>query len=77
MTVEDAVSAQFGRDIPAFAKTTFERLRPTRHSVQYLDLSAAPITEQDAAWAIEKAATALAEVRTLLASSPPGRFIGG
>ena len=35
MTVEDAVSAQFVADIPAFAKATFERFRRTRHSAQY------------------------------------------
>ena len=29
MTVEDAVSAQFTIDIPAFAKPTFERFRRT------------------------------------------------
>jgi hypothetical protein len=29
MSVEDAVSAQFAADIPAFAKPTFERLRRT------------------------------------------------
>jgi hypothetical protein len=35
MAVEDAVSAQFATDIPAFAKPTFERFRRTRHSAQY------------------------------------------
>jgi hypothetical protein len=30
--IEDAVSAQFGADIPAFLKPTFERFRRTRHS---------------------------------------------
>jgi hypothetical protein len=77
MTVEDAISAQFSKDIPAFAKATFERLRRTRHSAQYLDLTAAPITEQDASWAIEKATAALEGVRALLASSPPSRFVAG
>lgn len=41
MTVEDAVSAQFAADIPAFAKPTFERFRRTRHSAQYFDPAAA------------------------------------
>lgn len=50
MAVEDAVSAQFGTDIPAFAKPTFERLRRTRHTVQYFDPTAAPITKTDASW---------------------------
>jgi hypothetical protein len=69
VTVEDAVSAQFAAGIPAFAKPTFERFRRTRHSAQYFDPDAAPITEADAKWAIEKATTALAGVRRLLA--PP------
>ena len=75
MTVEDAVSAQFAADIPAFSKPTFERFRRTRHSAQYFDPKAAPITKADAAWAIEKATAALAGVRTLLAGSPPDRFV--
>lgn len=74
MAVEDAVSAQFARDIPAFAKPTFERFRRTRHSAQYFDPSAAPITTSDASWAIEKAAAALSAVTALLAASPPERF---
>lgn len=60
MCVEDAVSAQFSADIPAFAKPTFERLRRTRRTVQYFDPAAPPITESDAAWAIEKADSAVA-----------------
>jgi hypothetical protein len=59
VTVEDAVSAQFAADIPAFVKPTFERLRRTRHSAQYFDPDAAPITKADASWAIEKATAAL------------------
>ena len=66
MCVEDAVSAQFSADIPAFAKPTFERLRRTRHTAQYFDPAAAPVTESDAAWAIEKAAAAVSAVRALL-----------
>lgn len=75
MTVEDAVSAQFSADIPAFAKPTFERFRRTRHSAQYFDPDAVPITGADASWAIEKATAALSGVRALLEKSlPPGRF---
>ena len=70
MTVEDAVSAQFAAEIPAFAKPTFERFRRTRHAAQYFDPDAAPITEADAKWAIEKAAAALAGVKRLLTPSP-------
>jgi hypothetical protein len=74
MAVEDAVSAQFATDIPAFAKPTFERFRRTRHSAQYFDPSTAPITRPDASWAIEKATAALSGVKDLLAASPPERF---
>jgi uncharacterized protein (UPF0332 family) len=74
MAVEDAVSAQFAAGIPAFAKPAFERFRRTRHTAQYFDPSAAPITKADAGWAIEKAAGALSGVKTLLAATPPGRF---
>lgn len=73
MTVEDAVSAQFAADIPAFVKPTFERFRRTRHSAQYFDPDAAPIAEADARWAIGKAAAALAGVRQLLAPAPVER----
>jgi hypothetical protein len=76
MTVEDAVSAQFARDIQAFAKPTFERFRRTRHSAQYFDPDAAPITEADASWALEKAGDALSGARGVLASAPPRRFEG-
>jgi hypothetical protein len=74
MSVEDAVSSQFAAEIPAFAKPTFERLRRTRHTAQYFDPTAAPITEPDAEWAIEKATAALAGVKALLAARPPERF---
>ena len=72
MSVEDAVSAQFAAEIPAFAKPTFERLRRTRHTAQYFDPSAAPITKPDAEWAIQKATegTGWCEDRPL--SDPPG-----
>jgi hypothetical protein len=73
MTVEDAVSAQFTGDIAAFAKPTFERFRRTRHSAQYFDPDAAPITKADATWAIEKATAALAGVRRLLTPPPAER----
>ncbi|HYB87107.1 MAG TPA: hypothetical protein VEC76_09670 [Streptosporangiaceae bacterium] len=74
MAVEDAVSTQFGAEIPAFAKPAFERLRRTRHTAQYFDPAAAPITKRDASWAIEKAKAAISGVTALLAASPPGRF---
>ena len=74
MAVEDAVSAQFKAEIPAFAKPTFERFRRTRHSAQYFDPSTPPLTASDATWAIEKAKEALSGVKVLLAASPPERF---
>ncbi len=74
IAVEDAVSAQFATNIPAFAKPTFERFRRTRHSAQYFDPDAAPITEADASWAIQKAAAAVSGARALLAASLPERF---
>jgi len=72
MAVEDAVSAQFGAEIPAFTKPTFERLRRSRHAAQYFDPSAAPLTEST--WAIGKAKDALSGVKALLTATPPGRF---
>jgi len=66
VTVQDAVSAQFAADIPAFGKPTFERLRRTRHSVQYFDPDAVPVDEADASWAIGKAADAQSGARSLL-----------
>jgi hypothetical protein len=72
--VEDAVSAQFRGEIPAFTKPTFARFRETRHSAQYYDPSAPSITRSDASWAIEKATEALSGVKALLAASPPERF---
>lgn len=74
MAVEDAVSAQYKAEIPAFTKPTFERFRRARHSAQYFDPSAAPLTTSDATWAIEKAKEALSGVKVLLAASPPERF---
>jgi hypothetical protein len=74
MAVEDAVSAQFREEIPAFAKPTFERLRPARHSAQYFDPSAPPLTASDAGWAIEKAKEALSGVKALLTASSPEQF---
>ena len=75
MAVEDAVAAQFAADIPEFGKPTFERFPRTRHSAQYFDPDAAPITKADASWAMAKATAVVSGVNELLASSsPPGRF---
>ena len=74
MTVEDAVSAQFTADTPAFAKPTFERIRRTRHTAQYFDPSAAPITAADAQWALDRAGAAVAGAKAMFTASPPGPF---
>jgi hypothetical protein len=49
-------------------------LRRTRHTAQYFDPSAAPITKADARWAIEKATEALAGTTILLSNTPHDRF---
>jgi hypothetical protein len=72
--VEDAVSAQFAKAIPAFAKPTFERFRRTRHSAQYFDPTAAPITASDVGWAIDKADAAVAGAQSLLDAPRLERF---
>jgi len=51
-----------------------ERLRRTRHTAQYFDPSAPPITQTDASWAVGKATAAVSGVKALLAGSPPERF---
>lgn len=70
--VEDAVSAQFAKTIPAFARPLFERFRRTRHSAQYFDPHASSITKDDASWAIGKATDALTGVKNLLARIDAG-----
>jgi uncharacterized protein (UPF0332 family) len=74
VTVEDALSAQYTRQIPGFAKPTFERLRRTRHSAQYFDPSSAEISAEDSAWALSTARTVVEAVEGLLAFDPPDLF---
>lgn len=74
VTVEDAVSAQFADAIGPFAKPTFEQFRRKRHSAQYFDIDAPPITEADAEWAVATAGAALDGVTTLFGSTPPDLF---
>jgi hypothetical protein len=74
MSVEDAVSSQFAAAIDAFAKPTFERFRRTRHTAQYFDPTAAPITRPDVEWAIEKATAAVDGTQAMLSAVPPERF---
>ncbi len=74
MTVEDAISAQYAKQIPGLAKPTFERLRRTRHSAQYFDPSSAEISAEDSAWALSTARTVVEAVGRLLAADPPDLF---
>jgi len=74
MTVEDAVAAQFAASITAFAKPTFEQFRRKRHTAQYFDIDAPPITQADAEWAVATAEAALDGVRMLIGSNPPDLF---
>lgn len=71
MTVEDAISAQFGATIPGFAKPTFERLRRTRHAAQYFDPDSAEISEGDSLWALATSRAVVDAVEQLLESNPP------
>ena len=75
MTVEDAISAQYAKQIPGFAKPTFERLRRTRHSAQYFDPSSAEISADDSAYALSTARTVVVVVGRLLAADPPDLFV--
>ena len=74
MTIEDAISAQYAKQIPGLAKPTFERLRRTRHSAQYFDPSSAEISADDSAWALATARTVVETVGRLLAADPPDLF---
>ena len=74
MTVEDAISAQYAKQIPGLAKPTFERLRRTRHSAQYFDPSSAEISADDSAWALSTARTVVETVEGLLSAEPPDLF---
>ena len=74
MTVEDAISAQYAKQIPGLAKPTFERLRRTRHSAQYFDPASAEISAEDSAWALSTARTVVEAVGGLLAADPPDLF---
>ena len=74
VTVEDAIGAQYSKQIPGFAKPTFERLRRTRHSAQYFDPSGAEISSDDAAWALATARAVVAAVGQLLATDPPDLY---
>jgi uncharacterized protein (UPF0332 family) len=69
VTVEDAISAQFAATISSFAKPSFERIRRTRHTAQYFDPDAPPITADDAEWAIGNARRAVTGAGQLVDSS--------
>ena len=75
VTVEDAISGQYAKLIPGFAKPTFERLRRTRHAAQYFDPSSAEISADDAAWALSTSRTVVEAVERLLTTDPPDLFV--
>jgi hypothetical protein len=66
--VEDAVSAQFANEIPAFAKRTFERVRSTRNTVQYFDPEQPDVSYEDAIWALAKADAAITGAQRIIDS---------
>jgi hypothetical protein len=74
MTVEDAISSQFGSSIAGFAKPTFERLRRTRHAAQYFDPDSPEISEDDSRWALTISRAVVEAVEHLLESDPPALF---
>ena len=63
---ETAVAAQFRDAVPALALPTFERLRGTRHSAEYFAPGRPSVTDDDASWALTKAAEALAGAKSLI-----------
>ena len=73
-TVEDAISGQYAKLIPGFAKPTFERLRRTRHAAQYFDPSSAEISADDSVWALVTSRAVVEAVERLLATDPPEVF---
>lgn len=60
--VEDAVSSQFGADMDAFEKRTFERFRDTRNEVLYPSSEISDVTAEDAQWAVDIAGRALGQL---------------
>ena len=74
VTVEDAISAQYGSAIPGFTKSTFERLRRTRHTAQYFDPSSVDISVDDVAWALRTSRMVVESVELLLETDPPSLY---
>ena len=74
MTVEDAISGQYAKLIPGFAKPTFEQLRRTRHAAQYFDPSGPEITADDSVWALATSRAVAEAVALLLETDPPELF---
>lgn len=74
VTVEDAVSAQFSDEVPAYAKPTFERFRRTRHAAQYFDPTAPDLLAEDAEWSLSTAERALEATTALSSQNPPRPF---
>jgi HEPN domain-containing protein len=72
--VEEAVGAQFGNEVPAFAKPIFERFRGSRHTAEYFDPEEPDLTEADAGWALAKAEEAVTAAEQLLSAGRLDRF---
>ncbi len=76
-TVEDAISHQFGSEIAAFAKPTFERFRQMRNAAQYPDHEAPEFHEGDGRWAAGVAGEAVSGVRRLTDAVSLGAYRAG
>lgn len=68
VTIADAISAQFGDATPEFRRVIFDRLRRTRHAIQYFDPTATETTIDDAAWGSATATSAIDAAGTILDS---------
>ena len=64
-TLEDAISAQFGDEIPSFSKPKFEQFRQMRNASQYPDSGSPELTDGDARWAVGLADDAVSGAQNL------------
>jgi hypothetical protein len=74
-TVEDAISNQFGNEIAAFAKPTFEQFRQMRNAAQYPDHESPELDENDARWATGIAGDVVSGVERLTVAVDVGPFL--
>ncbi len=73
-TVEEAVSSQFGDEIPAFSKPNFEQFRQMRNATQYPDFESPEVTDSDAQWAVGLADDAVSGAKGLMSSVGLGPY---